>query len=43
MVVDYSLFTPHSPLSDNTLWIIEQLPGHTHSADVTDFLRRNGR
>jgi hypothetical protein len=43
MIVDYSLFTPLQPLPDGTLWIIEQLPGKTHAADVTDFLRRNGR
>jgi hypothetical protein len=43
MIVDYSLFAPHAPLRDGTLWIIEQLPGKTRAADVTDFLRRNGR
>lgn len=43
MIVDYSLFTPLRPIPDGTLWIIEQLPGKTRAADVTDFLRRNGR
>jgi hypothetical protein len=43
MIVDYSLFTPLQPVPDGTLWIIEQVPGKTRAADVTDFLRRNGR
>ena len=43
MIIDYSLFTPHAQLPDGTLWIIEQLPGKTRAADVTDFLRRDGR
>ncbi len=27
MVVDYKLFTPNQPIQDNTLWILEQIPG----------------
>ena len=43
MIIDYSLFTPLAPLPDGTLWIIEQIPGRTRAADVTEHLRRNGR
>jgi hypothetical protein len=43
MIIDYSLFTPFAPLPDGTLWIIEQIPGRTRAADVTEHLRRNGR
>ena len=27
MVIDYNLFKPGNALQDNTLWIIEQMPG----------------
>lgn len=38
-IIDYNQFTPGSPIRDNTLWIIEQIPGETESADVSDLLR----
>lgn len=41
MVIDYKLFVPGS-ISDNLLWIIEQIPGMTRSADVSSVLRKQG-
>ena len=38
MVVDYNQFTPGKPLRTGALWIVEQLPLYTESADVTPFL-----
>jgi len=38
MVVDYSKFTPGSPLPVGTLTIAEQLPDYMQSADVTQYL-----
>lgn len=43
MVLDYKLFKPGRPLRDNLLWVLEQLPGVTQAADVTDVLRKQGR
>jgi len=37
-VVDYKLFEPFTPLKENTLWVLEQIPGYCHSADKTDAL-----
>jgi len=42
MVVDYNLFTPGEELPSNTLWILEQIPGYCHSADVTSVMLSNG-
>merc|ERR1712085_52450 len=39
MIVDYNKFVPFQKLQDNTLWIVEQLPGYFESRDVTDYLR----
>jgi len=40
-VVDYKLFQPGKGLPNTDLvWILEQLPGHTRSKDVTWFLRK---
>jgi hypothetical protein len=41
-VLDYKLFTPGKPLQPGTLWINEQVPGHTRSEDVTGIILRNG-
>ena len=40
MVLDYNLFKPNEPLSDNLLWIAEQIPGNVSSMDVTGILER---
>eukprot|EP01123_Difflugia_compressa_P005486 TRINITY_DN172_c0_g1_i5.p1 TRINITY_DN172_c0_g1~~TRINITY_DN172_c0_g1_i5.p1 ORF type:complete len:523 (+),score=92.62 TRINITY_DN172_c0_g1_i5:74-1642(+) len=40
-VVNFSKFTPGSPLQPGTLWILEQVPGFTVSQDVTAFLSKN--
>ncbi|KAH7698162.1 Protein F09B12.3 [Aphelenchoides avenae] len=40
-VVDYKLFKPGQELPNNdVIWILEQVPGHTVSSDVTWFLRK---
>jgi hypothetical protein len=38
-VTDTKLFTPGQPIMDNTLWILEQIPGYVMSADVSFFLQ----
>ncbi|KFM70112.1 putative phospholipase B-like 2, partial [Stegodyphus mimosarum] len=42
MIVDYKKFMPGKPLQDGLLWVLEQLPGYTHSEDVTKLLRDQG-
>ena len=37
MVVDYNLFFPRMPLSPNTLWIVEQIPGWVMRLKVAPF------
>ncbi len=41
MVIDYKL-AGSAPFPANTLWIVEQIPGYTHSDDVTAVLNRLG-
>ncbi|KAH6922906.1 hypothetical protein HPB50_020104 [Hyalomma asiaticum] len=40
MVVDYKLFKPGSAIANDTLWILEQMPGITRQKDVSDILRK---
>ena len=41
MVVDYKLFHPGiKKLQPGTLWILEQIPGHIHSEDMTWLLEK---
>lgn len=42
MILNYNLFTPGKPLQPDTLWILEQLPGTVHMADMTMFLVDHG-
>jgi len=42
MVVDYNRFTPGQPLKDNTLRMIEQVPGMIHQADLSNELNSRG-
>jgi hypothetical protein len=42
MVVDYNLFKPGQPLKNGTLYVIEQVPGISHIADSTPYLRDHG-
>lgn len=42
MIIDYKLFEPGKELVDNTLWILEQLPGEVHSEDMTSVLKLQG-
>ncbi|XP_042204153.1 putative phospholipase B-like 2 isoform X2 [Homarus americanus] len=40
MVVDYKLFEPKKYIKRNTLWVLEQLPGHIVSADQSHILSK---
>jgi len=40
IVVDYKKFTPRNAIQPNTLWILEQIPGFTKSADVSAVLAK---
>ena len=42
MIVDYKLFEPGEEPVDNTLWVLEQLPGKVHSEDMTGVLKSQG-
>lgn len=39
IIVDYKLYTPGRPIINNTLWILEQIPGFTQSQDVSSILQ----
>jgi hypothetical protein len=40
MIVDFNLFTPGSPLVNNTLWVVEEMPGLVVGGDQTITLAR---
>ncbi|XP_075730028.1 putative phospholipase B-like 2 [Rhipicephalus microplus] len=40
MIVDYKLFKPGTAIVNDTLWILEQMPGITRQRDVSDVLRK---
>ncbi|QQP41115.1 Phospholipase B-like, partial [Caligus rogercresseyi] len=43
MVVDYKRFKPgRKVIRPGLLWILEQIPGHIHYADVTGVLKKKG-
>ena len=42
MIVDYKLFEPGKELVNNTLWVLEQLPGEIHSEAMTNVLISQG-
>lgn len=42
LIVDYNLFVPGERVSGNTLWAVEQVPGLTHKADVSELLNLQG-
>jgi len=42
MAVDYNLFRPGESVPDNTLWLVEILPGAAETADVSGVLRKQG-
>jgi hypothetical protein len=42
MIIDYNQFVPKKPLLDNTLWVVEQVPGMTYKKDMTASLRDKG-
>jgi len=41
LVVDYNNFVPHKPVADNTLWVLETIPGAMHAEDLTHILRKD--
>lgn len=42
MVLDYKLFRPGKSVQHETLWLAEQLPGITDTADITSVLKKQG-
>jgi len=42
MIVDYNRFKAGKPVPDDTFWLMEAVPGLTHSADMSHHLRDNG-
>ena len=42
MVLDYNKFTPGKPVTPDTLWILEQLPGMIQMADMSLYLKEHG-
>jgi len=38
MILDYKLFEPYNALKNNTLWVIEQIPGEVAGEDATNQL-----
>lgn len=42
MILDYKLFEAGKPLKPDTLWILEQLPGTVHMADMSLLLEKQG-
>ena len=42
MIIDNKQFVAGQPLRPNTLWVVEQIPGYTVSADVTNILQKQG-
>lgn len=40
MVIDYKLFQPGTAIVNDTLWIIEQMPGIIRQRDVSDVLQK---
>jgi len=41
-VVDYKLFTPGQPIQENTLWVLEQIPGYVVADDQSSYLINQG-
>jgi len=42
MIVDYNSFNPNEPLKDNTVWLLEQIPGVTQKVDISAEIRSKG-
>merc|ERR1719203_199702 len=42
MVVNYNLFTPGRPISNGTLTVLEQVPGLSHTEDMSAKLHEQG-
>jgi hypothetical protein len=42
MVLDHSKFIPGQQLSNDTLWVLEQIPGFTKAHDLTYELIKQG-
>merc|ERR1719456_853853 len=42
LIVDYNQFTPGKPVPDNTLWVVDAVPGIVHAEDLSHRLRTEG-
>eukprot|EP00927_Polykrikos_kofoidii_P077421 TRINITY_DN7435_c0_g1_i1.p1 TRINITY_DN7435_c0_g1~~TRINITY_DN7435_c0_g1_i1.p1 ORF type:complete len:789 (+),score=137.76 TRINITY_DN7435_c0_g1_i1:53-2368(+) len=42
LVVDYNLFTRGENIRENTIWMVDMVPGHVHREDVSHTLSRVG-
>lgn len=42
MIVDYNQFKAGQTMPDNTLWVLESIPGALHTQDVSPILREQG-
>jgi hypothetical protein len=42
MVTDYNRFKRRETIPDNTFWVLEAVPGHTHAQDMSYHLRKEG-
>uniref|UniRef100_A0A7S0G106 Phospholipase B-like n=1 Tax=Pyrodinium bahamense TaxID=73915 RepID=A0A7S0G106_9DINO len=42
MVIDYNQFKANTPVQDNTLWVLEAIPGVMHMKDMSYYLREHG-
>jgi len=42
LIVDYNRFVPGKPVSDGTLWVLEQVPGMSFKKDMSFMLRDRG-
>jgi len=40
MIIDFNMFEPFKPLPNNTLFLVEEMPGLVVGSDQTQFLRR---
>merc|ERR1719421_2164020 len=42
IIVDYNIFVPGKPLPDNSVYVLEQIPGEMHKGDVSEYIRSHG-
>jgi len=42
IIVDYNQFQAGATLPDNTVWVLESIPGEVHAQDVSSIVRKQG-